>query len=65
MIKENKKENEIKEKIREGLDLSFKKLVQQKSLTDDILILSKNGKIIEVKARDLLKQKQEQTFIRT
>ncbi len=55
MTRENKKADEIREKIREGLDLTFRKLVQQKSLTDDTLIFSENGKIIEVKAKALLK----------
>jgi urease accessory protein UreE len=55
MTRGNKKADEIREKIREGVDLTFRKLVQQKSLTDDTLIFSENGKIIEVKAKDLIK----------
>jgi hypothetical protein len=53
MIKANKKGEEIREKFRIGLDLTFKKLVQQKSLTGGIIVLSKKGKIVKVNAKDL------------
>ncbi len=53
MMKENKKGEEIREKFRIGLDLTFKKLVQQKSLTGGIIVLSKKGKIVKVNAEDL------------
>ena len=49
-----KKGEEIKEKFRLGLAISFKKLVQHKALTDGELIFSKDGKITRIKARDLL-----------
>ena len=55
MIKANKKGDEIREKFRIGLDLTFKKLIQQKSLTGGIVVLSKNGKITKVYAKDLNK----------
>ena len=55
MIKANKTGDEIKEKFRKGLDLTFKKLLQQKNLTGGILVFSKDGKIIKVKAADLIK----------
>ncbi len=45
VISTNKKGEEIREKVRIGLELSFKKLVQQKSLTDGILVFRNNGKI--------------------
>ncbi|MEP7108065.1 MAG: hypothetical protein ABI760_08780 [Ferruginibacter sp.] len=54
MIKANMEGDEISEKIRKGLDLSFKKLVLQKSLIDGILVFSKDDKIIKVKATDLI-----------
>ncbi len=43
------------EKIKIGLDVSFKKLVAQKQLTNGELIFSENGKIVRVKARDMSK----------
>ena len=49
-----KKGEEIKEKLLLGLAISFKKLVQQKALTHGELIFSKEGKIVRIKARDLL-----------
>ena len=58
MIKTTKKAEEIEALVRIGLDLSFKKLVQQKALTDGELIFSKEGKIIRIKARDLLNKAQ-------
>ena len=54
MVPTHKSGKEIMEKVRIGLELSFKKLVQQKSLTDGILIFRNNGKIEKVKARNLL-----------
>ena len=54
MLATHKNGEEIMEKVRIGLELSFKKLVQQKSLTDGTLAFSYNGKIEKVKARDLL-----------
>ncbi len=59
MSEELKRSNEIREKIRKGLDLSFQKLVLQKSLTDESLVFSKDGRIIEVKAKDLLATLQD------
>ena len=55
MIKANKTGDEIREKIRKGLDLSFKKLVQQKTITGGMLAFSSDGKIRKVKAADLSK----------
>ena len=46
---------DFKEKLIEGLELSFKKLVQQKAKEDAELIFStKDGEIVRVKAKDLL-----------
>lgn len=36
MIQANKKDDELMEKIRKGPDLTFQKLIQQKSLTDGL-----------------------------
>ncbi len=53
-MKANKQADEIREQFRKGLTLSFKKLVKQKNLTGGFIVLSKNGKIVKVKAADLL-----------
>jgi hypothetical protein len=44
---------EIREKIRKGLDLTFKKLVAYKKKNDGVFVFSENGKIITVKAKDI------------
>ncbi len=45
--------NDFKEKFIKGLELSFKKLLASKRLTDGTLVFSKNGKIVKIKARDI------------
>ena len=44
---------DFREKLIEGLELSFKKLVQQKIKEDAELVFSENGKIVRIKAKDL------------
>lgn len=44
--------DELHDKIRQGLDLAFKKLVAEKKRNNEVFVFSKNGKIIEVKAVD-------------
>ena len=44
---------EIREKIREGLDLTFKKLLQSKRQNNGVLVLSVNGSIKKIKASDI------------
>ena len=44
---------EMRKKITEGLTLSFKKLVQQKKQANESLVFFENGKIAEVKAKDI------------
>ncbi|MBU1822396.1 MAG: hypothetical protein KKG00_12920 [Bacteroidetes bacterium] len=46
---------EFKEKVLKGLDLTFQKLIQEKSKEDRTLVFEEDGKIIRVKARDLIK----------
>lgn len=41
------------EKIMAGLKVSFEKLVDRYKKNDDELILSENGKIVRVKAKDI------------
>lgn len=44
---------EIRERIKQGLDLTFRKLLKSKRQTNSFLILSENGKIKRVKATDI------------
>ena len=45
--------NEMRLKIIQGLDLAYKRLLKEKKKEDGYLVISKNGKIIKVQARDL------------
>ncbi len=48
-----KKENdELSEKIKKGLDLTFKKLLKEKREKDQSFVFLKDGKIIQIRARD-------------
>jgi len=50
--------NEIKEvsqKLKAGINLAFKKLLAQRILEDGEFVISQNGKIVHVKAKELLK----------
>ncbi len=44
--------DELHEKIKQGLDLTFKKLLAEKRRNNEVFVFSKNGKIVEVKAVD-------------
>ncbi len=46
---------ELREKIIKGLELAFERLIKAKSKTNGKLAFSKNGKIIIVNAKDLVK----------
>lgn len=48
-----KKDNTIREKILKGLELTHKKLIQSKKDRNLELVISENGKIIRITARDL------------
>ncbi|SFA45504.1 hypothetical protein SAMN04488511_10580 [Pedobacter suwonensis] len=50
---ENKNNVELRDKIRLGLNLAFKKLVAYKAKNDGVLVFSDQGKIIKVKAKDI------------
>jgi len=53
-MKNNEIENtEIREKIKKGLDLTFKKLLISKRLTDGYFVFSENGKIKKIRAADI------------
>jgi hypothetical protein len=53
MKKHNISDTEMKERIKKGLDLTFKKLLKTKQQTNGFFILSENGKIKKIKATDL------------
>jgi len=48
-----KKENDIREKILKGLELTYKKLIKSKKERNLDLIISQNGKIIKLRAKDI------------
>jgi hypothetical protein len=48
-----KKENDIREKIIKGLELTYKKLIKSKKERNLDLIISQNGKIIKIRAKDI------------
>ena len=43
----------LHDKIKKGLDLTFRKLVAEKRKNNGVFVFSKDGKIIEVKAVDI------------
>jgi len=45
--------SEFRAKIKKGLDLTRKKLLESKRKTNSSLVYSENGRIIEVKASDI------------
>ena len=53
MKKNNRNNSEIREQVKKGLDLTFKKLLKSKRLTNGILVLSENGAIKKIKATDI------------
>jgi hypothetical protein len=53
MTKENVKD--LRAKIIQGLDLAYTRLLASKQKEDAELVISRNGKIIKVKARELTK----------
>ena len=48
-----KENNEIREKILKGLELTHKKLIQTKKDRNLDLVISKNGKVVWVNPKDL------------
>lgn len=49
----NEEMKEVEQKILQGLELAFRRLVEEKKREDGELVFSKDGKIYKVKARDL------------
>ena len=46
--------NEMRTKIFKGIELSYQKLLISKQKEDGELVISRDGKIVKVKARELL-----------
>ena len=53
MTKENVKD--LRAKILQGLELAYTRLLSSKQKDDEDLVISRNGKVVKVKARDLTK----------
>lgn len=53
MTKENVKD--LRDKIIQGIDLAYTRLLISKQKEDGELVISRNGKIVKVKARELKK----------
>ena len=47
------RENDIKEKVLEGLNLSYKRLIQSKKERNLDLIISQDGKIVRIKPQEV------------
>jgi hypothetical protein len=47
-----KKDNAIRDKILKGLDLTYQKLLQSKKERNLDLVISENGKVIRLHAKD-------------
>jgi hypothetical protein len=48
-----KTNSEIREQVKKGLDLTFKKLLKYKRQTDGVLVLSEKGTIKKIKASEI------------
>jgi len=53
MTRENIKD--LRTKILQGISLSYSRLLASKQKEDGELVISRNGKIIKIKAKELLK----------
>ena len=56
MLKDNESIKDLREKTLKGLDLSFERLLISKAKKDEDLVISVNGEIVKVKARDLIEK---------
>lgn len=45
--------DKLEDKFRKGSKLAIKQLIEERKKTDDYLIISRNGKVVKVKARSL------------
>ena len=53
MKNNNLTNTQIREQIKKGLDLTFKKLLKAKRQADGVLVLSQNGQIKKIKASEI------------
>ncbi|MBW8331269.1 MAG: hypothetical protein K0M40_04540 [Prolixibacteraceae bacterium] len=51
------KVKELREKIIKGLDLTYERLIAAHLKDDSDLVVSRNGKIVRIKAKDLIRKK--------
>lgn len=51
------KVKELRNKIIKGIDLAYARLLTTKQKDDSELVFTRNGKIVKVKAKDLLNEK--------
>ncbi|MBZ0203254.1 MAG: hypothetical protein IT281_06135 [Ignavibacteria bacterium] len=49
----NKTKDILEEKFRKGSKLAIKKLIEERKKANDYLVVSRNGKVVKVKARSL------------
>jgi len=52
MKKPDNKNTNFSKMLKEALDLSFKKMVEEKRKDNDVLAIGENGKVVKIKARD-------------
>jgi hypothetical protein len=51
------KVKDLREKIMKGLDLTYERLIASKLKDNSDLVISRNGKVVRVKAKDLINKK--------
>ena len=44
---------QLREKILRGVQLAIEKLIKERQLTDDCLVIAENGKVMKIKAREI------------
>lgn len=55
---DKRKEEKLGDKLQRGIDLAYRRLIEQKQREDGELIYSVKGKIIRVRARDIKLEQQ-------
>ncbi|MBN8584773.1 MAG: hypothetical protein J0M37_06715 [Ignavibacteria bacterium] len=51
--KDKNSKDSIREKFSKGSKLAIKKLIEERKKNDDYLVVSRNGKVVKIKAREL------------
>lgn len=54
MNKQHKNTDELRDKILAGVDLAFKKLLKTKEKANGKIVVSRDGKIVELAAKDFI-----------